>query len=164
MTPQVLDRSLPCFRIGDPRGRFPIFDATGSAIAPGRWNVSSTPLIYACEYYSTALLEKLAHADGLMPPHQYYVRIVIPRGLSYETVSAPDLMGWESREPQVAKDFGTLWAMECRSLILIVPSVVARLDHNILINPAHNEFRHIEVGLHQRVHWDRRLFAASPDA
>ena len=48
-----------------------------------------------------------------------------------------------------------------RALILIVPSVVARLDNNILINPAHPEFRSVEASLHQPVFWDRRLFGSS---
>ena len=42
--------------------------------------------------------------------------------------------------------------------ILWVPSVVARLDHDVLINPAHPEFALINASLHQPVYWDRRLF------
>jgi RES domain-containing protein len=45
--PQRLDRTLVCFRIGDPRGEFPIYDARGSTIFPGRWNDDNTPVIYA---------------------------------------------------------------------------------------------------------------------
>jgi RES domain-containing protein len=41
-----------------------------------------------------------------------------------------------------------------------VPSVVARFDRNVLINPAHPEFRHIAATLHEPVFWDRRLFGA----
>jgi RES domain-containing protein len=44
-------------------------------------------------------------------------------------------------------------------LILIVPSVVARIESNILINPEHPEFPKIETSLHQPVWWDKRLFA-----
>ena len=47
-----------------------------------------------------------------------------------------------------------------RSLILIVPSVVARIESNILINPEHPEFPKIETSLHQSVWWDKRLFAS----
>lgn len=41
-----------------------------------------------------------------------------------------------------------------------MPSVVARMDKNILINPEHPEFGRITVSLHQPVWWDERLFAA----
>ena len=47
---------------------------------------------------------------------------------------------------------------DSRSSILLVPSVVARVESNILINPAHPEFGGIEVSLHEPVYWDRRLF------
>lgn len=58
----------------------------------------------------------------------------------------------------VSKDFGEKWCFDKRSAILIVPSVVARLDRNILINPAHPEFNNVEANLHEPVFWDRRLF------
>jgi RES domain-containing protein len=60
----------------------------------------------------------------------------------------------------VSKEFGERWCSERRSAILMVPSVVARLDHNVLINPAHPEFAMIRASLHQPVYWDRRLFGS----
>jgi RES domain-containing protein len=158
VTAQILDRTLSCFRIGDPNGAYPIFDATGSTIAPGRWNTSGTPLIYTSEHYSTALLEKLVHGSGRLPPNQHYITVTIPRGLTYEMFSPPTLPGWDRMPPTVSKAFGERWCLEKRSVILTVPSVVARLDDNILINPAHPEFRKLEAGLHGPVFWDRRLF------
>ena len=158
MTAQILDRTLTCFRIGDPAGTYPIFDATGSTIAPGRWNTPGSPLIYASEHFSTALLEKLVHGSGRLPPNQHYVTITVPRGLSYEMFSAPFLPSWDTMPATVSKSFGETWCKERRSVVLIVPSVVARLDRNILINPAHPEFASIRASLHEPVFWDSRLF------
>ena len=59
MSVQRLDRTLAAYRIGDPHGTYPIFDATGSKRYPGRWNDGATPVIYASRHYSTAMLEKL---------------------------------------------------------------------------------------------------------
>ncbi|PYE88372.1 RES family NAD+ phosphorylase [Phyllobacterium leguminum] len=160
MRAQILDRTLSCFRIGDPDGIYPIFDATGSTLAPGRWNTSESPLIYSSEYYSTALLEKLARAAEEMPPNQHYVRITLPRGLSYEVFSPPSLPGWDAMPVTVSKAFGERWCLEKRSAVLLVPSIIARLDRNVLINPAHPEFATIEASLHEPVFWDRRLFGA----
>ncbi len=162
MTGQVLDRVLTCFRIGDPHGAYPIFDATGSTIAPGRWNTPGSAIIYASEHFSTALLEKLVHGSGMLPPHQHYVEITIPPGITYEVFSPPSLSGWDLMPATVSKLFGEAWCIEKRSLILIVPSVIARLDRNILINPSHPEFRHVRASLHEPVFWDRRLFGAKP--
>ncbi|MGO7244707.1 RES family NAD+ phosphorylase, partial [Rhizobium ruizarguesonis] len=82
----------------------PIFDATGSTIAPGRWNTSGSPTIYTSQHYSTALLEKLVHGSGRLPPNQHYVTITLPRGLSYEVFSEPALPGWDSMPANVSKD------------------------------------------------------------
>ncbi len=70
---QALDRVLTSYRIGDPRGTYPIFDATGSTLHPGRWNTPASPMIYTSEHYSTAMLEKLVHGSGQLPPDQHYV-------------------------------------------------------------------------------------------
>lgn len=160
MTAQRLDRTLFAFRIGDPNGAYPIFDATGSTLAPGRWNTPGSPLIYTSEHYSTALLEKLVHGSGHLPPNQHHVRITLSKGMSYEIFSPPALPGWDAMPATVSKAFGERWCKEKRSAILLVPSVVARLDRNILINPAHPEFTTIAVSLHEPVFWDRRLFGA----
>lgn len=128
MTAQRLDRTLTAYRIGDPAGSWPIFDATGSTIAPGRWNTPASPVVYTSEHYSTALLEKLVHGSGRLPPNQHYVEITIPRGLSYEVFSPAALPGWDTMPATVSKPFGEAWYLERRSAILIVPSVVARLD------------------------------------
>lgn len=160
MTAQTLDRTLTAYRIGDPAGAYPIFDATGSTIAPGRWNTPGSSVIYASEHFSTALLEKLVHGSGRLPPNQHYIEITVPRGSSYEVFSPPSLPGWDAMPATVSKTFGEKWCVDRRSLILIVPSVIARVDSNILINPAHPEFRTVVSSLHQPVFWDRRLFGA----
>lgn len=159
MTPQILDRTLTAHRIGDPHGAFPIFDARGSTLAPGRWNTPGSAMIYASEHYSTALLEKLARGGGALPPNQHYVVVSIPRGVSYEVLNEPALPGWDAMPATVSKSFGERWALEKRSAILLAPSVIARLDRNVMINPAHPDFALIAASLHRPVFWDRRLFA-----
>lgn len=156
---QVLDRVLRCYRIGDPNGRYRIFDATGSTITPGRWNAADSPVIYTSEHYSTAMLEKLAHGGGALPPDQHFIEITLPNGLSYEMVTPHTLPGWDGPDETICRDFGRQWQKSRRSALLFVPSIVARLEHNILINPDHPETRGITHGLHQPVWWDLRLFA-----
>ncbi len=160
MTARVLDRTLHGFRIGDPDGRFPIFSAEGSRHFPGRWNTARTPLVYASEHYSTAMLEKLVRGSGEMPPNQHFIEIEIDAGLSYEVLAAAAHPGWEDASCGVARAFGEQWALELRSLLLIAPSVVARMESNLMLNPAHPEFQRLRHGPHQPVWWDRRLFAS----
>jgi RES domain-containing protein len=129
-------------------------------LAPGRWNTPGSPMIYAAEHYSTALLEKLVHGSGRLPPNQHFIRITVPSGVSYEVFSPAALPGWDTMPATVSKRFGEEWCRQRRSLVLLVPSVVARLDRNVLINPAHPEFSRLETSLHEPVYWDRRLFGA----
>jgi RES domain-containing protein len=160
VTAQKLDRVLTCYRIGDPRGAYQIFDATGSTLSPGRWNTPASPMIYASEHYSTAMLEKLVHGSGQLPPNQHFIEITIPNGSAYEMLNTDNLPNWFAEAGTASKVYGEEWQQGKRSLILIVPSVVARIEKNILINPEHREFGKIKTSLHQPVWWDKRLFAA----
>lgn len=158
MKPQQLDRTLTCYRIGDPDGEFPIYDARGSALYPGRWNTADTPVIYTGEQYSTAMLEKLVSGNGRVPPNQHFIEITVPAGLTYEVVTKDSLSGWDTPDPSVSRTFGARWVREQRSAILIVPSYVARIERNVIINPAHDAAQRIEFSLAEPVWWDQRLF------
>ncbi len=155
---QRLDRVLTCIRIGDPEGDYPIFDATGSKLAPGRWNTASSRMLYASEHYSTAMLEKLVHGSGQMPPGQHFITITIPNGVSYEVVTRDSLPGWDDISCHASRAHGEAWQQEKRSLLLLVPSVVARAERNFLLNPDHPEFHQVTASMHEPVPWDSRLF------
>ena len=104
------------------------------------------------------MLETLANNSGDLPPNQHYIDITVPNGISYEVANGDVLPGWDSIEEGVSQAFGERWCAERRSAILLVPSYVARIERNVLINPAHPEFPRIRAGLHAPVWWDSRLF------
>jgi RES domain-containing protein len=104
------------------------------------------------------MLEKPVHGNAMLPLNQHYTEITIPNGLSYEVLNEPVLPGWHDRDMTAAREFGSDWCREKRSLILIAPSVVARVDRNVLIDPQHPEFNRVTHSLHQPVWWDERLF------
>jgi RES domain-containing protein len=158
VTAQTLDRVLTAYRIGDPHGGYRIFDAAGSRLFPGRWNTPSSPMIYTSEHYSTAMLEKLVHGSGRLPPNQHFVHITIPNGVSYEVLEPAHLPNWADPVASDAKTYGETWQTGRRSVLLIVPSVVARMERNFLLNQDHPEFGQITCGLHQPVWWDGRPF------
>ena len=163
MSAQKLDRILTAYRIGDPAGAHPIFDATGSKLWPGRWNTSASPLIYTSEHYSSAMLERLVHGNGHIPPNQHWIEITILPGIAYEIFSTAHNPGWDAEDCLVSKAYGGAWQQSRRSLLLIVPSVVARMECNFLINDSHSEAHRITHSLHQPIWWDKRLFW-TPDA
>lgn len=152
------DRTLFAYRIGDLEGRFPLYDAEGSRHHPGRWNTPASPMIYASEHYSTAMLEKLVHASALLPPNQHFIRLTIPDGMSYETFQPAAHPGWDGRSEAICKAHGEAWHRERRSALLIVPSIPARVERNFLINPDHPDAARITHDLPEPVWWDDRLF------
>jgi len=115
-------------------------------------------MIYTSEHYSTAMLEKLVHGSGDLPPNQHFIEITIPNGVTYESLNPAHLPSWADAACTSSKAYGEAWQIEKRSLLLIVPSVVARLERNILINPEHPEFPKLRASLHQPVWWDARLY------
>jgi RES domain-containing protein len=155
---QRTDRVLTCYRIGDPAGAFPIYDAEGARLYPGRWNTPSSPIIYTSEHYSTAMLEKLVHSNLVLPANQHFITITIPNGISYEVFPTAAHPGWDSRDETVCKTFGQDWYDEKRSALLIVPSLAARIERNFLINPQHADAKTITHALAEPVWWDQRLY------
>jgi len=158
MSTQKTDRVLTCYRIGDPEGAFPIYDAEGARLYPGRWNTHKSPVIYASEHYSTALLEKLVHANLVMPANQHFIEITIPNGVPYEIFQTAAHPGWDSRNETICKSFGQEWYEEKRSALLVVPSIPARPERNFLINPGHPDAGGITHTLPEPVWWDERLY------
>ncbi len=149
MSASVLDRTLKAYRIGIGDNRYPIFDGTGAKLYPGRWN-ANFPVIYSGENYSLAMLEKLVHSNtGDIPVQQQWIEIVIRVGTTYEVVTDYSLPNW--KEQSVSKAFGDNWLESNRSCILIVPSAIAPVENNILINEAHPQFPSIKTSLNQLV-------------
>ena len=85
-------------------------------------------MIYASEHYSTAMLEKLVHGSGQLPPNQHFTEITIPNGVEYEMLNTAALPDWYVEKAEPSKAFGDAWQQAKRSLLLIVPSVVARIE------------------------------------
>lgn len=160
--PRSLPKARTAFRIGDPNGKYPIWSPGGARETSGRWHEAGASVIYASEHYSTAMLEKLVHYSGEPPPNQHFVEIDVPAGLSYEVVNPDLLPNWADPSGAAARRFGREWFEAKRSVVLLVPSVVARVDLNFVFNAEHPEFAQIEHGLETPIWWDQRLF--SPDA
>ncbi|KAA9010830.1 RES domain-containing protein [Sphingobium limneticum] len=158
MTGGRTDRILTAYRIGDPDGVHPIYDSEGARLYQGRWNMPASPIIYTSEHYSTAMLEKLVHASSVLPPNQHHIRIIIPNGTSYEIFQTAAHPGWDGKDEGLCKAFGQIWYEGRRSAILLVSSMVARVERNILINPTHPDARGISHDLPKPVWWDERLY------
>lgn len=149
---------MQIFRIGD--ARHVIWDGTGAALIGGRWNSPGNPVIYGSLSYSCAMLEILAHANiGRIPASQQLVIVEVPEQVSIEIhdqSSLPD--GWDQENSGSARKFGDQWLSEARTALLVIPSVIARLDKNVLVNPFHPDANKLLVSAPKDIIWDKRLF------
>ncbi|MDL2339508.1 MAG: RES domain-containing protein [Pseudomonadota bacterium] len=146
------------WRIAD--GRFDSFSPVGASLVGGRWNSPGLGVIYASRSYAGAMLECLAHAGiGRVPRTHVAVEIAIAGGVTVEQRDESSLpVGWDHADLSVARAFGDAWIRERRTAVLVVPSVVARREGNVLLNPQHADFRRIVAGSPEPVVWDARLF------
>jgi RES domain-containing protein len=147
---------LRAFRIAN--GRYPILDGSGAMRYGARWNSPGRRVIYASEIYSGALLEILVHTSGGMPAEQVFVEIEIPAGVSVESVAPGEIPGWDTPSFESARKFGDRWYDERRSAVLLVPSVVTRVERNVMLNQDHPELPRIRAGQPLPVRWDSRLW------
>ena len=154
-----LSGPLHAFRIADLRHA--IFDGTGAMLHGARWNSPGRRVIYAAETYAGALLEILVHASGAVPRSQGFVHIEIPAGLAIEQAREDDVPGWDSASFDAAQRFGDRWYDERRTTVLLVPSVVTRVERNVLINQEHPGFALIQASKPLPVRWDARLWRRS---
>lgn len=147
----------PAYRIAD--RRHTIFDGQGAAIYGGRWNSPGRRVIYAAESYAGAMLEVLASANiGRVPKYHAWIEILIGEEVSVEELDARKVRRWDAPDQRASRMFGDKWYDEKRSTVLIVPSTVARLERNVVINQEHSGFRTLRASKPKPVIWDERLF------
>jgi RES domain-containing protein len=147
---------LRAYRIGDMR--YPLFDGSGAMRFGARWNSPGRHVIYAAETFAGALLEILVHTSGSVPRNQGYIEIQIPADVSFEKITPDDVPGWNAPSFEAARRIGDPWYDEGRSAVLLVPSVVAPIERNLLINQDHPDFARIHASAPVPVRWDARLW------
>src|SRR5271154_1652431 len=127
------------YRIADHRHK--IFDGEGAAIFGGRWNSLGRRVIYAAETYAGALLEALVNSNtGRVPKQHAWIEILIGADVGVEEVDARRVRRWDAPDQRASRIFGDRWYDEKRSTVLIVPSLVAPRERNVIINQEHPGF------------------------
>ena len=123
-----------------------------------RWNSPGRKIIYAAETYAGALLEILVHSSGRVPRNLMYIGIEFPADIAMEETTGDEIAGWEESSFESSRAFGDRWYDERRTPILLVPSVVTRVERNVLIHQEHPDFGRIRASEPLPVRWDMRLW------
>lgn len=136
------------WRILKSRYREHAFDGEGARLYGGRWNGPGFAMIYTAESIALAVLEILVHIESQKQLAKFQLgsadipeRIV--EHLDLETLPA----GWRrSPGPGRLQQLGNEWCAKSSSAVLQVPSVITgERESNYLLNPAHPDFKRIEL-------------------
>ncbi len=132
----------------------------GARIYGGRWNDKGVPLIYTSESRALAALEYLVHAPMVIAPTDLNIaQLVVPDSIIPQQLDITSLPpNWKSYpSPQTLAKIGNNWVLLNQSVLLRVPSAVIEQEFNILINPAHPDFKLIELLSAEPFVFDPRL-------
>jgi len=149
------------YRLCKTRWATTAFSGEGAVRYSGRWHQSGTPIIYTAQSRALAALEILVHMEIRHAPKKF---VMIPADVpdSLVTTLAEPPKGWDLLPAgDIQRKIGTDWAQSNASVGLLVPSVVVRGEHNLLLNPLHPKFSRVKVGTPEPFAFDPRLLPAS---
>lgn len=131
----------------------------------GRWNRKGTRVLYTSESRALAALEFLVHVPlTLVPADLAIASIEIPDSIVPERIPADELPSdWRDypAPPELA-DLGSSWALEKKSLLLRVPSVLVHDEFNVIINPIHPQMEAVTITHVTSFTFDQRLLRGAP--
>lgn len=131
----------------------------GARVNGGRWNSKGVAVLYCATSESLAMLELRVHAPHPYPRTRLRFVIDVPDDAVHDVPVGELPRGWNKHPPSPAsKHFGDQWVAAGSSLGLLVPSVIAMEERNLLLNPAHPRFREVRVIKKGRVRMDARLY------
>ncbi len=118
-------------------------------------------MLYCATSESLAMLELRVHSPHPYPRTRWKFTLEVPDDAltSIEMEQLP--RGWNSLPPGPAsKRIGDAWVASNSTLGLLVPSVVASDEKNLVLNPTHPRFREVRILTKRRIVLDKRLYSA----
>lgn len=136
------------------------FTGEGARLYGGRWNSVGSAVIYTAATFSLALLEIMVNTSTpRIPSDMVYAPIDVPDDVRLDVLDITALpRDWfRSPAPPACRLVGDSWVKRRETVGLIVPSAVARIETNALLNPAHQDFARLVIGTIDVMTIDDRL-------
>lgn len=126
----------------------------------GRWNSKGIAVLYCASSESLAMLELRVHSPHPYPRTRWRFALEVPED-ALTPLEAEELpRGWNALPPGPAsKRFGDAWAASNSTLGLLVPSVIAPDEKNVVLNPSHPRFQEVRILTKRRIVLDKRLYS-----
>jgi len=133
----------------------------GSTLGNGRWHTKGTQqVVYAGSSRALCQLEKRVHCNGATPKNQALMRLEIAAGAELLNAADRGLQAHWRNDETHTQSLGIEWLGSGVSLGLWVPSYVEPNERNLLLNPAHPDYRGVTLVLERNPFgFDPRLFA-----
>ena len=130
----------------------------GAAMFGSRWNSKGTRLLYTSQSISLSILESLVHLKKSdIPPTQYLLHIELPDEKEIAEISYKKIKKDWHREIEYTQWMGDQFIRNKKNLFLKVPSAIVPQESNVLLNPAHNEFKKVKLVASELLELDKRL-------
>ncbi len=129
----------------------------------GRWNSKGVAVLYCATSESLAMLELRVHSPHPYPRTRWKFVIEVPDD-ALTSIAAEELpRGWDNLPPgPQSKRVGDALVAANSGLGLLLPSVVASEEKNLVLNPSHPRFQEVRVLSKRRVVLDKRFYSIPP--
>jgi RES domain-containing protein len=132
----------------------------GARLFGGRWNSPGTSVVYTSTSLALAAVETFVHLEpNLQPDDLVSIAVECPDGLPVSRIEPAALPSdWARRRDDSLREFGDGWLRAAKTVALHVPSAAIHGEWNVLLNPAHPDFRRIRSQPPRPFEFDLRMF------
>ncbi len=132
----------------------------GARLYGGRWNSRGLRMVYASTSLALAAVETFVNLEpNLRPVDLVSIEGEIPKSLKIDRLDQSLLpKTWYATRDESLRRFGDEWVKAGKTVGLIVPSAAIRGEWNVLLNPAHADFRKITLEEPRAFEFDVRMF------
>ncbi|MGD0506690.1 MAG: RES family NAD+ phosphorylase [Terriglobales bacterium] len=136
------------------------FSGEGARLYGGRWNSQGVRMIYTSPSLALAAVETFVHLEpNLQPDDLVSIEANLPDDAAAEHLDLQSLpRKWYELRDDSLRIFGDRWIRAGTTIALHVPSAAIRGEWNVLLNPAHPDFRTLKIEKPNAFEFDLRMF------
>jgi RES domain-containing protein len=137
------------------------FSGEGARLYGGRWNSQGVSVVYTSPSLALAAVETFVHLEpNLQPDDLVSIEAELPDDVPGERLDLKFLpRNWYKLRDESLRKFGDRWIGAGETVALHVPSAAIRGEWNVLLNPAHPDFRKLKIQHPKPFEFDLRMFS-----
>lgn len=136
------------------------FSGEGARLFGGRWNSQGLRVVYTSPSLALAAVETFVHLEpNLRPDDLVSMEAELSDAIPADHLDLKSLpRKWFELSDESLRDYGDRWIRAGRTIALHVPSAAIRGEWNVLLNPAHSDFRKLKIESARPFEFDLRMF------